>query len=576
MSFVLLLGLCSTALGTTYYVSPSGNDGAAGTSPSEAWATIDKVNSVTFSAGDSILFEGGETFSGGLVFTSGGTPTSPITVSSYGTGRATISSGTERGVYVENCAGFNITDLIFVGSGREDPGGSDGLYFNALHNTGPQFEYIRIDNLDVSRYRYAGIDFVATADTASEDYGFNDVQVTNCYIHDIGNNGINCEGYWPRPANVFAHSNFYIADCTLFNISGWPSRNSGNGIRFSNLDGALIEFCEAIACGWACQNTGGGPVGIWHWEANDVTIQFCEAHHCDTYYKDGGGFDHDGGASNSTIQYCYSHDNAGAGYLIVNFQQSNAFVNNTVRYCISENDGLKNGYGPFTFWAGAPIQDTKLYNNTVYVTSDCTGGGLEVWTAVSNTSVHNNIFISDADANIFDFDNTSGGWMIQGNCYWASGSPLKLIWAGTTYTSLADFRSGTGQEMLGGQPVGIEADPQIIDAGGIDESYKIKITSPMIDTGLDIQSVFGIDPGPNDYFGTSIPQDANYDIGAHERVSGSTDPGPDTTAPAAPSGLTATAVSSHEIDLDWADSAESDLSNYILYSATSPGGPYTK
>ncbi len=119
MSFILVLGIAGTALGTDYYVSPTGNDGAAGTSPADAWQTIDKVNSVTFSAGDSILFEGGETFSGGLVFTSGGTPTSPITVSSYGTGRATISSGTERGVYVENCAGFNITDLIFAGPGRQ-------------------------------------------------------------------------------------------------------------------------------------------------------------------------------------------------------------------------------------------------------------------------------------------------------------------------------------------------------------------------------------------------------------------------------------------------------------------------
>jgi len=64
MSFVLLLALVGTTLGTTYYVSPSGNDDNSGTSPSEAWKTIDKVNSVTFSPGDSILFEGSETFSG--------------------------------------------------------------------------------------------------------------------------------------------------------------------------------------------------------------------------------------------------------------------------------------------------------------------------------------------------------------------------------------------------------------------------------------------------------------------------------------------------------------------------------
>ena len=56
-SLILLLGLVSTVQATTYYVSPSGNDNNNGTSPSTAWKTITKVNSVTFAAGDSILSE---------------------------------------------------------------------------------------------------------------------------------------------------------------------------------------------------------------------------------------------------------------------------------------------------------------------------------------------------------------------------------------------------------------------------------------------------------------------------------------------------------------------------------------
>jgi len=103
---ILVLALCMSSVvqGTTYYVSPSGNDNAAGTSPSTAWATTNKVNSTTFSPGDSILFEGGETFQGGLVFTSGGTPTSPITLSSYGSGRATIQGDLKETVLlVDNC-----------------------------------------------------------------------------------------------------------------------------------------------------------------------------------------------------------------------------------------------------------------------------------------------------------------------------------------------------------------------------------------------------------------------------------------------------------------------------------------
>lgn len=68
---VLLLVLNNAVQGTNYYVSPSGNDGNPGTSPAQAWKTITKVNSVSFSAGDSIFFEAGQTFSGSLYFDTG-------------------------------------------------------------------------------------------------------------------------------------------------------------------------------------------------------------------------------------------------------------------------------------------------------------------------------------------------------------------------------------------------------------------------------------------------------------------------------------------------------------------------
>ncbi len=48
----------------------------------------------------------------------------------------------------------------------------------------------------------------------------------------------------------------------------------------------------------------------------------------------------------------------------------------------------------------------------------------------------------------------------------------------------------------------------------------------------------------------------------------------DTTAPAAPTGLTATSTGSGQIDLDWADNTEPDLEYYRIYRATTSGGPY--
>ncbi len=46
---------------------------------------------------------------------------------------------------------------------------------------------------------------------------------------------------------------------------------------------------------------------------------------------------------------------------------------------------------------------------------------------------------------------------------------------------------------------------------------------------------------------------------------------PDTTPPAAPTGLTATAVSSSQINLDWNNNTEEDLSHYHVYRSTTSG-----
>ena len=64
--FLALLALTVTThiKATTYYISPNGNDNAAGTSASTPWKTINRLNTVALAPGDVVLFEGGQTFSG--------------------------------------------------------------------------------------------------------------------------------------------------------------------------------------------------------------------------------------------------------------------------------------------------------------------------------------------------------------------------------------------------------------------------------------------------------------------------------------------------------------------------------
>ncbi len=101
-----LICLAKLCLATDYYVNTSGSDTNPGTQ-ALPWQTINNVNSTTFGPGDEILFQGGQTFTGPLIFTatSVGTTANPIVVSSYGTGLATISS-TSDGIDITNTQGF--------------------------------------------------------------------------------------------------------------------------------------------------------------------------------------------------------------------------------------------------------------------------------------------------------------------------------------------------------------------------------------------------------------------------------------------------------------------------------------
>ena len=533
-SLILLLGLNSAAQASDYYVSPSGNNSNPGTSPAKAWKTISKVNGVTFKAGDNIFFEGGKSFRGGLKFDTrdGGTAENPITVGSYGARQATINSGDRHGLYAKNCAGFVVRGLNFVGSGRTDPRGGSGIYFFTNLTGGVKPEYVRIDNVEVSGYRQTGI---LIGGSRRSNSGFKDVRITNTEVYDNGDKGISSSG--SKPPGDWPHRDIYVGNCKVYDNAGFSDPTSwghhGNGIVLSAVDGAVIEFCEAYNNGWLCDTKGGGPVGIWAYDANNVIIQFCEAHHNKTSGGDGGGFDLDGGCVNSVMQYNYSHDNHGAGYLICQYSGAREFKNNVCRYNITENDGIACAYpmGAIHFYSSSSsggIQDTQVYNNTVCVTSATRGAGIEIDTGyIYDTMIYNNIIFTTPGKRVVDANITSGGWSFKGNCYWSSGAPLEIVWGDATYTSLDAWRSATGQERLGDSDVGFEVDPKLTNPGGGGtignpyllstlDAYRLQESSPLIDAGLDLRTVFGIEPGKHDFYRNALPQGRKLNVGAAE------------------------------------------------------------
>jgi parallel beta-helix repeat protein len=82
-----VFGFLEIAFAATYYVdATSGDDSNTGTSTETPWQTISKVNSSSFSPGDSILFKRGEIWREKLVTPSSGTEGGVISFGDYGDG----------------------------------------------------------------------------------------------------------------------------------------------------------------------------------------------------------------------------------------------------------------------------------------------------------------------------------------------------------------------------------------------------------------------------------------------------------------------------------------------------------
>src|SRR5689334_15494330 len=80
----MMMIFVSSLAAQAYYVSPNGSDSNNGTSTATPWQSISKVNSFVFPQGSSVSFQGGQTFTGCLVFNTTNVPASsastPFTV----------------------------------------------------------------------------------------------------------------------------------------------------------------------------------------------------------------------------------------------------------------------------------------------------------------------------------------------------------------------------------------------------------------------------------------------------------------------------------------------------------------
>ena len=532
--FTLLFLLFSTnSFATSYFVSSAGDDANPGTSIGTAWATINKVNSTSFLPGDALYFEGGKTFIGNIHLTDvdANDPDNLFVISSYGTGRATINAGTSYGFYAYNTQGFSLSNLIFDGNNTSTNSGEGILIFSDLPGN-IKFSNISITDIEIKNFGEEGVKIY----TMQNLTGFQNVTLTNLSVHDVTKNGIIVYGFIAQSLVGWQHKNVTVSSCEVYNVPGSsvPANYEGSGIVLEGVDGGLIQYCVAHDNG--NNNTFcGGPVGIWALESNNVAIQYCESYRNHSGSGcDGAGFDLDGGVTNSLIQYNYSHENDGAGYLLGQYDHARPWTNNTIRYNISQNDGVMNEGSIDLFKGpGTSMNGAYIYNNVIYVSPQAASSDecavlFKNWmTGINNVVFYNNIFFTTGNVPLV---NIPAGYsaFFAGNIYWPSGGAFSIFYQGNLYPSLSSWRAATGNEKVSGINTGFNSNPLLTNAGaggtigfGVSLSslnaYKISsMVSPAYHAALDLSTLFSIDAGTIDFWGTPLPGGNSNDIGANQ------------------------------------------------------------
>lgn len=479
-----------------YFFCVNGDDGNDG-SRDHPFKTIQHFNSMEIKPGDSIFFKAGDIFKGHLILdsTKSGANKKPVVITSYGIGNAIIDAGNGTGISLYNSRYVTINNLTLKGAGRKEGNTKSGFEISDCNN-------ISINNIEISGFQKSGLQI----------YSCRNVIINKVNAHDNGAAGIGVEGDFN---NKLTSKDIRIIFCRADNNPGDPTNltnHSGNGIVVGHCTNVLIDHCSATNNGWDMPRIGNGPVGIWCYEADSVIIQHCLSYRNKTSVggADGGGFDLDGGVTNSIIQYCLSYKNQGSGYCMFQYWGASPWHDNVIRFNISENDGLVSDSRAGAYvWNSSrdagQFYNCDFYNNTIYNSKQAALSFSET-SKRRNFRFFNNIFIGKDSL----IKGDEGDDIFLANDWYS----IEKKFNGNGIYDFNTWGSRKNKEQNNGKIIGLNVMPSFKNAGNTNitnvnqlssfDNYKIDGPSSITKSGIDLQSLFEININSNDFNGESI------------------------------------------------------------------------
>lgn len=490
--------------GSAYYVSATGTDANDGLSAATPWQTIAKVNATAFAPGTTIYFKAGETFTGNLELTESGTSGSPIVLTSYGTGQASINGGTGSAIKILNAEWVTVDNLELIGAdiGRNTSTAITntgyGVEVRSTHTEGTRWNGITVTDNTIKGFR-VGILITADAQTGTVQptaRGYQNFTVTGNTISNCAMSGINLYAAinftvpagimysFPDPGNdETVHQNGYIARNNIFDLWGtnisavadYPNMNQGSALRISCMTGGTIEYNRGDNVGHM-GNSFASPAAFELDAGYGVTIQYNEFSNCrlDGIEIDGAGIDIDGNCFNNLIQYNYLWGNdgygMGGGSVMNGRYQTVPNDGNIYRFNVLVDNGKVNRRD-INIWGEGT--NYKIYNNTIYSTGNY-GAVFEV-NANLGGYFANNIIHCTGGRNILTANGLTFPLFLN-NLYYTGGDLRLAVNGSTMYNTLSAWQ-GAGQETLSGTTYGVVGDPLFVSPG----------TAPQMLPGSDVK-----------------------------------------------------------------------------------------